>query len=240
MKLTEANNLWYVQAHSSYQAQGFRLTFPYLYSMTNKGMQRFYEQVPDSFKEIDFLGNSFKGHIPTSIENLKGLYFLDLGGNNLTGHIPSSLGNLTQMESLDLSQNQLSEEIPWQLTRITFLEFFFNISYNHLIGPIPQCQQFDTFPNASFEGNLGLCGSSLSRACKSSKALPPTPIDSSSKQGSTNKFDWKFVLMGYGSGFVIGISIGYYLTSWKHEWFLKTFGKRQRKWTRIERMRLRS
>ena len=105
MKLTEANNLWYIQAHSSNQAQGFGLTFPYLYSMTmtNKGMQRFYEKVPDSFKEIDFLGNSFKGHIPTSIENLKGLYLLNLGGNNLIGHIPSSLGNLTQLESLDLS-----------------------------------------------------------------------------------------------------------------------------------------
>ena len=157
MKLTEANDLWYIQAHPTYQAPGFGLTFPYLYSMkmTNKGMQRFYERVPDSFKAIDFSSNSFKGHIPTSIGNLKGLHLLNLGGNNLTGHIPSSLGNLTQLESLDLSQNQLSREIPWQLTRITFLEFF-NVSYNHLTGPIPQGQQFDTFPNASFEGNLGL------------------------------------------------------------------------------------
>ena len=31
--------------------------------------------------------------------------------------------------------------------------------------------------------------------------------------------------MGYVSGVVIGISIGYFLTSWKHEWFMKTFGK---------------
>ena len=157
---------------------------------------------------------------------------MNLGGNNLTGHIPSSLGNLTQLESLDLSQNQLSREIPLQLTRITFLAFF-NVSHNHLIGPIPQGKQFTTFSNASFDGNPGLCGSPLSRACGSSEASPPT--SSSSKQGSTSEFDWKFVLMGYGSGLVIRVSIGYFLTSWKHEWFVKTFGKRQRKWTRKER-----
>ncbi|KAJ9686886.1 hypothetical protein PVL29_015655 [Vitis rotundifolia] len=97
----------------------------------------------------------------------------------------------------------------------------------------PQGNQFATFPNASFDGNPGLCGSPLSRACGSSETSPPTP--SSSKQGSTSEFDWKIVLMGYGSGLVIGVSIGYCLTSWKHEWFVKTFGKQQRKWTRRER-----
>ena len=107
------------------------------------------------------------------------------------------------------------------------------MSNNHLTGPIPQGKQFATFPNTFFDGNPGLCGSPLSRACGSSEASPPT--SSSSKQGSTSEFHWKFVLMGYGSGLVIGVSIGYYLTSWKHEWFVKTFGKRQRKWTRKER-----
>ncbi|CBI28432.3 unnamed protein product, partial [Vitis vinifera] len=115
---------------------------------------------------------------------------------------------------------------------MTLLEFF-NVSHNHLIGHIPQGNQFTTFPNASFDGNPGLCGSPLSRACESSQASPPTL--SSSKQGSTREFDWKFVLMGYGSGLVIGVLIAYCLTSWKHEWFVKTFGKQQRKWTRKER-----
>ena len=119
-----------------------------------------------------------------------------------------------------------------QLIEITFLAMF-NVSHNHLTGPIPQGNQFTTFPNASFDGNPGLCGSPLSRACGSSEASPPA--SSSSKQGSTSEFDWKFVLMGYGSGLVIGVSIGYCLTSWKHEWFVKTFGKQPKKLTKKER-----
>ena len=98
MKLTDiAKDLRYMEAQPKIQMLGFSWTSGYMYSMTmtNKCMQRLYEEIPDIFIPIDFLGNNFKGHIPTSIGSLKGLLLLNLGGNNLTGHIPSSPGNLT-------------------------------------------------------------------------------------------------------------------------------------------------
>ncbi|XP_034700977.1 receptor-like protein 7 [Vitis riparia] len=206
----------------------------YTVSMTimNKGLSREYEKTPDILTVIDLSSNKFYGEIPESIGDPKGIQALNLSNNALTGPIPTSLANLTLLEALDLSQNKLSREIPQQLVQLTFLAYF-NVSHNHLTGPIPQGKQFATFPDTSFDGNPGLCGSPLSRACGNSEASPPAP--STPKQGSSSEFDWKIVLMGYGSGLVIGISTGYCLTAWKHEWFVKTFGRRQPKWRRKAR-----
>ena len=234
MRIVDAENLTYIQVDEEFEVPQYSWEDPYPFSttMTNKGMTREYELIPDILIAIDLSSNRFHGEIPESIGNPNGLRWLNLSNNALIGAIPRSLANLTLLEALDLSQNKLSREIPQQLVQLTFLAFF-NVSHNHLTGPIPQGKQFATFSRASFDGNPGLCGSPLSRACGSSEQSPPTP--SSSKQGSTSEFDWKFVLMGCGSGLVIGVSIGYCLTSWKHEWFVKTFGKQHTKWTRKER-----
>ncbi|RVW37548.1 Receptor-like protein 12 [Vitis vinifera] len=214
-----------------------------------------------SLRMIDLSGNQLQGQIPRSLANCIMVEELVLGNNMINDNFPSwlgslprlqviclqntseigmpwelpyptSLANLTLLEALDLSQNKLSREIPQQLVQLTFLAYF-NVSHNHLTGPIPQGKQFATFPDTSFDGNPGLCGSPLSRACGNSEASPPAP--STPKQGSSSEFDWKIVLMGYGSGLVIGISTGYCLTAWKHEWFVKTFGRRQPKWRRKAR-----
>ena len=231
MKIVDADNSTYIQADLEFEVPQYSWKDPYSFSMTmmNKGMTREYKKIPDILTIIDLSSNRFYGEIPESIGNPKGLQALNLSNNALTGPIPTSLANLTLLEALDLSQNKLSREIPQQLVQLTFLEFF-NVSHNHLTGPIPQGKQFATFPNTSFDGNLGLCGSPLSRACGNSEASPPAP--SIPQQSSASEFDWKIVLMGYGSGLIIGVSVGYILTSWKHEWFVKTFGRRQPKWRR--------
>ena len=231
MKIVDADNLTYIQADLEFEVPQYSWKDPYSFSMTmmNKGMTREYKKIPDILTIIDLSSNKFYGEIPESIGNPKGLQALNLSNNALTGPIPTSLANLTLLEALDLSQNKLSREIPQQLVQLTFLEFF-NVSHNHLTGPIPQGKQFATFPNTSFDGNLGLCGSPLSRACGNSEASPPAP--SIPQQSSASEFDWKIVLMGYGSGLIIGVSVGYILTSWKHEWFVETFGRRQPKWRR--------
>jgi Leucine-rich repeat (LRR) protein len=71
----------------------------------------------------------------------------NLYNNFLTGHLPSCLGKLKELESLDFSQNKLVGVIHLQLTQLTFLGSL-NISHSHLMGPIPQGNQFGTLSNS--------------------------------------------------------------------------------------------
>ncbi|MBA0852619.1 hypothetical protein Goshw_007696 [Gossypium schwendimanii] len=62
------------------------------------------------------------------------------------------------------------------MTKQTFLEVL-NLSNNNLVGPIPHGNQFDTFDNDSYNGNLGLCGLPLSKQCVNHVgAEPPSPL----------------------------------------------------------------
>ena len=120
---------------------------------------------------------------------------------------------------MDLSQNELSGEIPQQLISLTFLEDL-NLSQNQLVGQIPQGGQFWTFENSSFEVNLGLCGSPLSKKCGHSEI----PTFEPSKESSFGEwFNWKVVVIGYACGFVIGLVTGHVIISKRPNWFVRTF-----------------
>ena len=109
--------------------------------------------------------NNFGGEIPEVIEKLKSLKGVNFSHNMLLrGTIPSTLGNLSNLEWLDLSHNKLSWAIPAQLVGLTLLAFV-KLSHNQLVGPIPCGNQFNTFSNNSFAGNLGLCGFPMSKTC---------------------------------------------------------------------------
>ncbi|XP_075659873.1 receptor-like protein 54 [Castanea sativa] len=187
--------------------------FSYTLEMTNKGIKTLYQKIQDHLVAIDLSSNKFDGEILEVIGNLKGLHLLNVSNNMLTGPIPSSLENLMELESLDFSQNRLSGEIPPQLLHLTFLEFF-NASNNHLTGPIPQGQQFSTFGNDSYLGNIGLCGMPLTKKCKISKTLTQPPPNSKQDEGSNfpSKFDWVVIMMEYESGLINGVVIGNNLT----------------------------
>ncbi|XVF71055.1 hypothetical protein PTKIN_Ptkin12aG0004100 [Pterospermum kingtungense] len=211
MKVANTNHSsLYMNANTSTQSREYLWSDYYNYevTLTNKGIDLKYKNVPDVLSAIDFSSNEFEGEIPETIGNLKLIRMLNLSNNNLIGHITSSLGEISELESLDLSGNKLSGRIPPELAKLNFLEKF-NVSYNNLEGPIPREAQFNTFDSDSFKGNSRLCGKPLSEYCGNLVALPPTLLAPQEDEGigSVLKFDRKIVLIGYGVGLITGMPL---------------------------------
>ena len=227
MQRFDASHLTYMQANGQlqkYVSNGWSMTsYAYSMALTNKGIKTKYLKIQDFFMAIDLSSNKFEGEIPKNLGNLNALHMLNLSNNILTSFIPSSLATLTNLESLDLSQNMLVGEIPPQLAELTFLAFL-NVSYNNLTGPIPQGKQFLTFQNSSFDGNVELCGSPLSKRCANSEDPPTPPSNFEPNQGLKFSFEfgWKVVAMGYGSGFIVGVFVGQIIITRKSGWFIKS------------------
>ncbi|XP_075657645.1 receptor-like protein 7 [Castanea sativa] len=225
MKKINADNFTYMLEFTSIQSCGFTVYqyYPYSMTITSKGREMMYSKIIEVFADIDLSSNKFSGKVSEFIGNLNSLQLLNLSNNNLTGHIPLSLGDLTTLESLDLSQNKLSGRIPWQLTQLTFLESF-NVSHNQLTGLIPHGNQFDTFENSSFAGNLGLCGNPLSKKCENHEQapLPSSGIKEVQDSWFHIEFDWKIILLGYVSGLIIGVVVGNVVTEKMQCWFVRT------------------
>jgi len=215
------------------------LSTSYVYSVTLawKGLEIEFSKIQIALTTLDLSCNKFTGKIPESLGKLKSLIQLNLSHNSLIGYIQLSLGNLTNLESLDLSSNLLAGRIPQQLVDLTFLQVL-NLSYNQLEGPIPVGKQFNTFENGSYEGNLGLCGFPLQVKCNKGEGQQPPPSNFEKEDSMFEEgFGWKAVAMGYGCGFVFGVSIGYVVfRARKPAWFVKMveasahqYGKRLRR-----------
>ncbi|XVE76589.1 hypothetical protein DITRI_Ditri12bG0185300 [Diplodiscus trichospermus] len=167
-------------------------------NVTVKGLELELQKILTVFTSIDISCNKFEGPIPEVIGTFKALYVLNFSHNAFTGAIPPFLGNLLQLESLDLSSNNLEGEIPLQLANLNFLSFL-NVSNNKLAGQIPTSTQLQSFSEASFEKNAGLCGPPLNvpRAIAPSQA-PRTVAEVQSTDG----FNWQFIFIELG--FVVG------------------------------------
>ncbi|KAB1216418.1 Receptor-like protein 12 [Morella rubra] len=183
-------------------------------SVTVKGLDIELVKILTIFTSIDLSCNSLDGRIPEDVGVLKSLYVLNLSHNGFTGQIPISLANLTHLESLDLSSNKLTGNIPVQLAEsLNFLSVL-NLSFNHLVGKIPNAKQFSTFSDTSFEGNKGLCGFPLKDKCTPVEAAPPSPLTGEIHSNSKVRIDWNFISAELGFIFGFGVFI-WPLMFWK-------------------------
>ncbi|KAK9221123.1 hypothetical protein WN944_009548 [Citrus x changshan-huyou] len=178
-------------------------------SLTMKGNDIQMERILTTFATIDLSSNRFQGGISEVLGKLNSLKSLNISHNNLTGGIPSSLRNLTELESLDLSSNKLAGRIPTQLASLNYLSVL-NLSNNQLEGPIPGGPQFNTFGNDSYSGFI-------------------------EGDDASSWFDWKLAMLGYASGVVIDLSIGYMaFVTGRPQWFVRMIeSKQSRKLRRV-------
>ncbi|GLT28257.1 hypothetical protein SLA2020_032020 [Shorea laevis] len=197
-------------------------SYQYSLVVTWKGFDYELQGILTIFSSIHLSNNMFEGEIPDVIGKLSSLKGLNLSHNNLTGHIPLSLGNLMNLEWLDLSSNELVGKIPDEMVSLTQLSVL-NLSNNHLVGRIPHGNQFNTFGNGSYEGNLGLCGIPLSKSCDGMG----TPPSSFQEKDELWRFGWRVVVLGYGCGVVFGLLMGYLVfRTGKPKWFVSLFDGR--------------
>uniref|UniRef100_A0A7N0TAG3 Verticillium wilt resistance-like protein n=1 Tax=Kalanchoe fedtschenkoi TaxID=63787 RepID=A0A7N0TAG3_KALFE len=170
-------------------------------TLTVKGTERILPKISTAFNLIDFSDNAFEGPVPDELGHLKALHLLNMSYNRLTGQISASLGSMRNLESLDLAKNELSGKIPFALANLTSLAVL-NLSFNRLEGMIPTGPQFQTFTEASFMHNKGLCGFPVSTSCAKEAEL-----DRSAAKPSLD-VEWEVMIsaeVGYaeGMGFVI-------------------------------------
>ncbi|CDY19152.1 BnaA04g18920D [Brassica napus] len=184
-----------------------------------KGLYMEQGKVLTFYSAIDFSGNKLEREIPESIGLLKALIALNLSSNSFTGHIPMSFANVSELESLDLSKNKLSGEIPQELKRLSYLAYI-DVSDNQLTGEIPQGTQIIGQPKSSFEGNLGLCGLPLEESCFTENT---TSIEEPDEEEDGGVLKWRAVAIGYGSGVLFGLAIGYVVALYKPEWFINNY-----------------
>ncbi|XP_011005376.1 PREDICTED: receptor-like protein 12 [Populus euphratica] len=196
----------------------------YMMAVTWEGFETEFTKIQSTRRILDLSNNKFTGEIPELIGKLTAVQQLNFSHNSLTGHIQSSIGMLTYLESLDLSSNLFTGRIPVQLADLTFLAVL-NLSHNQLEGAIPSGKHFNTFNASSFEGNLGLCGFPMPKECNSDEAPPLQPSnfhDGDDSKSFGEGFGWKAVAIGYGCGFVFGVTMGYVVfRTRKPAWFLK-------------------
>ncbi|XP_054806272.1 leucine-rich repeat receptor-like protein kinase PXC1 [Prosopis cineraria] len=151
--------------------------------------------------QLNLRNNSISGTLP----NLTNLVFLEhvlLSYNRFYGSIPVEYVGLPGLKELELQKNYLDGQIPpFDQASLTN----FNVSYNHLVGPIPQTSVLQKFPKSSFDNNSDLCGKPLDILCPAPSPSPPyAPAPSPATAKENKRFPvWIIAVMITGPTLVL-------------------------------------
>ncbi|KAG6671335.1 hypothetical protein I3843_Q000600 [Carya illinoinensis] len=219
-EVPENNGVFY-QSVNSKHAVVFDLPYQNRVNVTLKALDLEFVKILPKFSSLDLSSNSFNGHIPREIGEFKVLHVLNLSHNAFMGQIPQALGKMSVLESLDLSSNKLIGEIPRQLADGLIFLAFLNLSFNQLVGKIPQMNQFHTFLENSFEGNIGLCDFPMKEKCIHEELGPSAPPSEDSHSYSGNSINWDFLSVELGFVFGFGIFTGplIFWTRWRKRYY---------------------
>ncbi|KAK9088389.1 hypothetical protein Scep_027471 [Stephania cephalantha] len=136
--------------------------------------------------ELQMGGNYFSGQIPAELGQLRALQIaLNISHNTISGNIPEDLGNLQMLESLYLNNNKLVGAIPSSIGGLLSL-LVCNLSFNNLVGMVPNNQVFGRMDASNFIGNKGLCVSGLP-PCHALVTAPVAPHTSWIHEGSSKE-----------------------------------------------------
>lgn len=85
---------------------------------------------------LNFSGNSFHGHLPNELRQLRRLRFIDFNFNQLSGNLPSWVGSLTKLRMLSLRNNSFTGPFPDSLFNLSKLQTL-ELRFNTVGGKIP-------------------------------------------------------------------------------------------------------
>ncbi|KAK9221118.1 hypothetical protein WN944_009543 [Citrus x changshan-huyou] len=145
---------------------------------------------------------------------------IDLSSNRFQGEISEVLGKLNSLKSLNISHNNLTGGIPSSLRNLTELESL-DLSSNKLAGRIPT-----QLASLNYLSVLNLSNNQLEG-----------PIPGGPSLIHLEMIRILLAMLGYASGVVIGLSIGYMaFVTGRPQWFIRMIERKQsRKLRRVIR-----
>jgi len=107
-------------------------------------------------KSLYLSANKLSGQIPTELQNLKELIFLDLGYNQITD-LGDVLGSLKSLQGLSLWYNKVSGPIPESLGGLSNLKGLW-LENNQFIGEVPKSLSMHAIAIVDLRRNPNLSG----------------------------------------------------------------------------------